>query len=504
MGGGSNKDILPITREQILTLYKAGPDAVLSFILHLRDLFNSLRAQLDAQQELIDKQQVQLERQEQRIHQLEAAINKNSHNSHKPPSSDGLKKIAKLRKQSGKRPGGQPGHEGNTLRMVDSPDRVEVHKVERCRHCGKSLKSKKATEYDRRQVFDLPPIKVEVTEHRVEIKECDRCGKLTTAEFPEGVINKVQYGPRLKANAAYIKGYALLPYERATELFEDLFGVPLSAGTLVNVDREVGERLEEVNERIKGHITDSAVVHFDETGMRIEGKLHWLHVAGTDELTYYLPHEKRGKEASDAIGILPNFQGKAVHDGWSSYFKYLCDHVLCNAHHLRELTFLYEQEGEKWAQRMMEFLLEVKAKRDRSTGQRFSWKTIRAFEQRYRKILAMGLEAHPPPEENVERKRGRKKKSKAANLLDRLRRHERATLAFMYDFSVPFDNNLGERDIRMMKVQQKISGTFRSFEGAISFCRIRSYISTVKKQGLNVMSALQDVFTDKQLLPQLC
>jgi transposase len=481
--GGESGHVEKLTREQILTLYKAGPEAIVSLIEYLQDRQSDIY---------------------RRLRDLEEQLQKNSRNSHKPPSSDGLKKIPKLRKPSGKKPGGQPGHAGNTLRLVDRPDTVEVHKVERCQHCGKSLKSKKALKYDRRQVFDLPPLQVQVTEHRAEIKDCDRCGKLSTAEFPQDIRHKVQYGPRLKANAAYIKSYGLLSYERAAELFEDLFGVPLSAATLVKVDREVAERLEEVNERIKKRITESAIVHFDETGLRIEGKLHWLHVAGTQELTYYLPHPKRGTEAADAIGILPNFQGKAVHDGWSSYFKYLCDHVLCNAHHLRELTFLYEQEGQRWAKQMMECLLEVKGKREKSKGQRFASKTIRLFEQRYHKILAMGMAAHAPAVENVNRKRGRKKKSKAANLLDRLRRHEQATLAFMYDFSVPFDNNLGERDIRMMKVQQKISGTFRSFEGALSFCRIRSYISTVKKQGMNVLSALQDVFSNKQLLPQIC
>jgi len=503
MGGGSKKkDFLHVTKEQILTLYKAGPDAVLSFIFHIRDLFNSLRVQIETQQEIIDKQQRQLEGQEKRIQQLEAFINKNSRNSHKPPSSDGLKKIPKVRKPSGKKPGGQKGHKGTTLQMVENPDIIEVHKVKHCRHCGQSLKGKEILGYDRRQVFDLPPIKVEVTEHQAEIKECERCRTRTTAEFPEEVTHKVQYGPGLKATAAYIKSYGLLSYERAAELFEDLFGVPLSSATLVNIDREIGERLEEVNERIKDQILDSPIVHFDETGMRIEGKLHWLHVAGTEEATYYIPHGKRGSQAIDAMGILPSFAGKAVHDGWSSYFNYGCGHALCNAHHLRELTFVHEQDLQPWAKQMIEFLLEVKEAREKSRRQRFSARRIQEFERRYREIVVMGMAANPPPAEEGKKKRGRKKKSKAANLLERLHQHEKAVLAFMYDFSVPFNNNLGERDIRMMKVQQKISGTFRSFEGALSFCRIRSYISTVKKQGLNVMSALQDIFSGKQLLPE--
>jgi transposase len=495
--GGERKTPDKLSREQIVTLYKAGPEAVVSLVQYLQDTVGVL-------QDNIQILQQNLEQVHQRLRAVEEQLKKNSRNSHKPPSSDGLKKIPKVRKPSGKKPGGQKGHKGTTLQMVENPDIIEVHKVERCGRCGQSLKAEKVLGYDRRQVFDLPLIQVEVTEHQAEIKKCGGCGTLTTAEFPEEARHKVQYGPGLKATAAYIKGYGLLSYERAAELFEDLFGVPLSGGTLVNIDREIGERLEEVNERIKEQILYSPIVHFDETGMRIEGKLHWLHVAGTEEATYYVPHGKRGSQAIEAIGILPSFEGIAVHDGWSSYFNYGCDHALCNAHHLRELTFVYEQEGQRWAKQMIEFLLEVKEKKEKSTGQRFSAKRIQEFERRYRDIVAMGMAANPPPTEEGKKKRGRKKKSKAANLLDRLRQHEKAVLAFMYAFSVPFHNNLGERDIRMMKVQQKISGTFRSFEGALSFCRIRSYISTVKKQGLNVMSALQDVFSGKRLLPQLC
>jgi transposase len=495
--GGERKTPDKLSREQIVTLYKAGPEAVVSLVQYLQDTVGVLQNNIQILQQ-------NLEQVHQRLRAVEEQLKKNSRNSHKPPSSDGLKKIPKVRKPSGKKPGGQKGHKGTTLQMVENPDIIEVHKVERCGRCGQSLKAEKVLGYDRRQVFDLPPIQVEVTEHQAEIKECGRCGTFTTAEFPEQVTHKVQYGAGLKATAAYIKSYGLLSYERAAELFEDLFGVPLSGGTLVHIDREIGERLEEVNDRIKEQILYSPIVHFDETGMRIEGKLHWLHVAGTEEATYYVPHGKRGSQAIDAIGILPSFEGIAVHDGWNSYFNYGCDHALCNAHHLRELTFVYEQEGQPWAKQMIEFLLEVKEKKEKSKGQRFSVRRIQEFERRYRDIVAMGMAANPPPAEEGKKKRGRKKKSKAANLLDRLRQHEKAVLAFMYAFSVPFHNNLGERDIRMMKVQQKISGTFRSFEGALSFCRIRSYISTVKKQGLNVMSALQDVFSGKRLLPQLC
>ena len=494
----TRKKILDIKKEQVLELYEAGPDAVVSFILHIQDLLNNLGLKVESQQKIIE----QLER---RIQELEAIIKKDSHNSSKPPSSDGYRKRpVKQEKKSGRKPGGQKGHEGNTLRMVSNPDKVVVHKVDVCGSCGKSLKREKVIEYDKRQVFDIPPIKVEVTEHRAEIKACDRCGEVSAAVFPEGITHKAQYGNRLKAYAVYIKNYGLLSYERAAELFEDLFSVPLSSGTLVNIDRNISERLEGVAERIKQNIIASSIAHFDETGMRIEGKLHWLHVAGTNELTYYMPHQKRGSVATDQIGILPIYGGKAIHDGWKSYFNYGCDHVLCNAHHIRELTFIYEQYAQKWAKSMIDFLLEVKEKREKSRRRGFDPETIKEYENRYRRIITAGMLANPPPVEDTQRKkRGRKKKSKALNLVERLREHEEATLSFMYDFSVPFDNNLAERDIRMMKVQQKISGTFRSFEGALSFCRIRSYISTVKKQGMNVIAAIQDAFAGDTLLSHL-
>jgi transposase len=505
MGEDTRKKILDISRDQILELYSAGPDAVVAFVEHIQNLINGLGEKIEAQQKIIEQQEERIKAQEERIQELEGIIKKDSHTSSKPPSSDGYaKRVNKQRKRSERNPGGQRGHEGNTLRMVENPDKVVVHRVERCRRCGRSLRAKSVVKYDRRQVFEIPALKVEVTEHRAEIKACDRCGKVSVADFPKDITHKAQYGERLKAYAVYIKNYGLLSYERAAELFEDLFSVPLSAGTLVTVDRNCAERLEEVEQRIKKNVLDSPVVHFDETGMRVEGKLQWLHVASTKELTYYAAHEKRGKDAADEICLLPQYRGRAVHDGWKSYFNYGCEHALCNAHHVRELRFIFEQYEQKWAREMKELLLEIKENRDKTKRGRFDPETIRRYEKEYRKIVAAGVRANPPPvHHSGGGKRGRKKKSDALNLLERLKQYERETLAFMYDFSVPFDNNQGERDIRMMKVQQKISGTFRSSEGARTFCRIRSYISTVKKQGMNVISAIHDAFSEKALLPQL-
>jgi transposase len=505
MGEDTRKKILDISREQVLELYAAGPEAVVGFIEHIQNLINGLGEKIEAQQKIIEQQEERIKSQEERIQELEGIIKKDSHTSSKPPSSDGYaKRGITPKKKSGKSPGGQRGHEGNTLRMVANPDTIVVHRVERCRRCGRSLRTKSVLKYDRRQVFEIPPLKVEVTEHRAEMKACEGCGEVSVADFPKGITHKVQYGERLKAYAVYIKNYGLLSYERAAELFEDLFSVPLSAGTLVRVDRVCAERLAEVEQRIKEHILDSPVVHFDETGMRVEGKLQWLHVASTKGLTYYAAHEKRGKDAADEICLLPQYRGRAVHDGWRSYFGYGCEHALCNAHHLRELSFIFEQYGQKWAREMKEILLEIKERRDKTKRGRFGPETIGRYEKEYRRIIAAGMRANPPPAHHPGgSRRGRRKKSDALNLLERLKQYERETLAFMYDFSVPFDNNQGERDLRMMKVQQKISGTFRSSEGARTFCRIRSYISTVKKQGMNVISAIHNAFSEKALLPQL-
>jgi transposase len=388
--------------------------------------------------------------------------------------------------------------------MVGDPDEVVVHRVRRCSGCGSSLRGTAVQDYDRRQVFELPEIKVRVTEHRAEKKLCGCCGQLSCASFPEGVTQNAQYGSRLQACAVYIRTYGLLSYERAAQLFEDLFAVPLSQGTLVNMDRGCGQRLESAYEQIRQATIKSAVVGFDETGMSVNGTLYWLHTASTEQLTYLACHAKRGTEAFEAIGILPNFTGQALHDHWGSYFNYECGHALCNAHHLRELTFVFEEYGQQWATSMIDLLREIKQAVQRAVQQsrgRFNRPTYHRYEKRYRAILAAGLRANPPPPEIDQSKRGRPKQSKARNLVLRLMNRQSEVLAFMYDFAVPFTNNHAERDLRVSKVQQKISGTFRSAGSAASFCRIRSYIATIKKNGIRVIDALQSVFTGTPLLP---
>ena len=444
---------------------------------------------------------------EARVKELEAQGAKNSRNSSKPPSSDGLQKPnpKSQRKRSGRKPGGQRGHAGHRLEPVEAPDRVTVHAVEECDQCGEPLKEVEAEDIERRQVFDLPLVQVEVTEHQTERKVCPACGQTSRSSFPLGVEQAVQYGPRLKATVVYLTQYQLVPLQRTKEFFWDVFSHGLSEGTLVNANAECFEQLAEVEAAIKERLQQSPVVQFDETGLRVEAQTQWLHAASPPELTYYGVHEKRGTVAMDALGILPGFSGTAVHDHWKPYFHYGCTHALCNAHHLRELTYVHEQYDQAWGQEMIELLLEAKAAVEASPIEALGKrpKQRKRIERRYDEILAQGFATNPAPVSSAgdPKKRGRPKQSKPKNLLDRLRDYKTQVLAFLTDPLVPFDNNQGERDIRMTKVRQKVSGTFRSQQGAQSFCRIRGYLSTVRKNQGNVMQALASVFRAQPLIP---
>lgn len=466
-----------MTREEILAIYKSGPEAMIALV---ETLF------------------LQIEQLTARVKELEGQLAKDSHNSSRPPSSDGLKaKPKSLRRPSGKKPGGQTSHQGHTLQMVETPKRIVTHSPEKCTACGADLRGTVAKCYERRQVFDLPKIELEVTEHRAENKCCPNCQALTKGQFPPLVTNSVQYGPQVKALGIYFLQYNLLPYERTCKLFEDVFGCNLSEATLQDAVTTCADNLVETEQHIKDGVTQAAVTDFDETGMRILKKCHWLHVASTPDLTYYATHPKRGKVAMDAIEILPRFKGTAVHDGWNSYYHYGCKHGLCNAHHLRELIFLEEQEEQPWATGMKRLLLNIKEQVDRKKREGAAdlpEELERQFVAQYHQILQQGLQANPPPHSVIFDKRGRKKQSKAKNLLDRLQAHWQAVLAFMYDFRVPFDNNLAERDLRMMKVRQKVSGCFRTLAGATRFCRIRGYLSTIRKQGHNILNAIFQAF----------
>jgi transposase len=443
-----------------------------------------------------------------RLAELEAQQAKTSRNSSKPPSSDGWNKPKPTsQRRCGERPvGGQVGHAGHRLVPVAVADRTIRHRVGHCAHCQSDLAPVAVEALECRQVFDLPAIHLEVTEHQVECKVCPRCGQRNRGEFPPAVTQPAQYGPGVQALIVYLNRYQLIPYDRLAELFADVFGQPLSVGTLVNTNQLCHDRLAPVAAVIHRRLLEQPVVHFDESGVRVEGQRQWLHVASTETLTAYAVDPQRGTAAMDRMGILPGFEGTAVHDHWMPYFTYACTHALCNAHHLRELTFIHEQYDQPWAQQMIACLVTMKQVVDEAKAQGQSSldpALLQRLDTQYEAILAQGRQQVPPPPPSSGHSRGRPKQSPPKNLLDRLTDSKAAVLAFLYDFRVPFDNNQAERDLRMLKVQQKISGTFRSGDGATSFCRIRGYISTLRKQGCHVLTALRSVFVGEPLLPPL-
>lgn len=455
-------------------VFEALPESIRSYIRYLEDTIQQLQT---------------------RVHELEARLSKDSSNSSKPPSSDGLKRKPKsLRGRSGKKPGGQQGRIGKGLAQVSNPDMIVTHTPITCTGCGSDLSGVSGTTVEQRQVFDIPQPKVNVTEHRVEEKKCLCCGEVIKAFFPENIKGPVQYGDRIRALIAYFSHEHFIPVDRVCEIFEDIFGVPLSHGTCANVDERLFANLEVFEAALKAYLLASSVLHFDETGMRCEKKLRWVHVASSQLATLYTIHAKRGQEAMDEAGILPHFQGTGVHDHWFPYFAYAqVKHGLCNAHHLRELTFIHEQEKEEWAGRMKDLLLVAKNEVERYQEQQaLPQEVLFRLEGEYSQIITEGFEYHALLPPLPTGKRGKQKQRDGKNLLDRLKGKRDCVLRFMYDFSVGFTNNQAEQDVRMMKVKQKISGSFRTLKGGQIFCRIRSYISTARKQGWNIWSALVD------------
>jgi transposase len=302
----------------------------------------------------------------------------------------------------------------------------------------------------------------------------------------------------------YLVQQQLLPYERACEVIEDLLGPPMSVGTLAGLVERCAQQLDPVEQQIKAALRRAEVLHQDETGLYVAGQRHWMHVSATEQLTHYAVHPKRGKEALDAIGILADFHGVSVHDGWRSYWQYACQHALCNVHHLRDLTFLYEEQQQDWADRMKTLLLDIKAAVEQARAEGRSSlhpREVADWKAQYAARLSEGYRANPPDPPPEAGKRGRRKQSAARNLLDRLSTHQQAVLLFLDNFAVPFDNSLAERDIRMVKVQQKVSGCFRSEAGAVAFCRIRGYLSTLRKQGFAVLTALEQALVGHPVLP---
>jgi len=486
--------------EQAVTVCRTDPEAAARMLCELSRELEQLKAEVAT----LKAENAALR---EKVRALEEKAAKDSHNSSKPPSSDGLckPKPKSLRPPSNRPTGGQPGHPGQTLRMVATPDITVRHPVERCSGCGRSLAKQTPDRVEHRQVFDLPEPKLLVTEHQAEVKTC-ACGCLNRAAFPPEAAAPVQYGPRIKSAAVYLRDYQLLPSDRLTEIMRDILGCEsLSEGTLANFGADCSRRLEPVDTFIRDLAAKAEVAGFDETGMRAIGSLHWLHTVSTRWLTWYFAHKRRGREAMNAADILPDFRGRAIHDFWDSYIKYDCNHAFCNAHLLRELIFLWEEQGQKWAKTMIDHLLTIKTTVDtaRDAGlTALPAEDLDRFHKRYLRIVETGYDQNPLTESSAgSKRRGRRKQSKTRNLLNRFRNHHDGILAFMRDFSVPFDNNLAERDLRMMKLRQKISGTFRSFDALVDFCRIRGYVSTARKNGINVLDALRRVFLGDPFVP---
>jgi transposase len=448
----------------------------------------------------------------ERVQALEARLAKDSHNSSKPPSSDGLKRKTKsLRTKSGKKAGGQLGHRGETLRLVATPDEVVEHRPSLCPQCQAPLFDAEVVLRERRQVHELPPTaRLQITEHQALHVRCPHCAQIRVGAFPAETPSRAPYGERVRAWAVYLVEQQHLPLGRVQQLLNDLWRMRLGRGTLVGWIQHAAQILEPVEQHIKDALVHAPVLHHDETGVRRAGKLAWAHVTSTSRLTHYAIHAKRGREAIEAIeaiGILPTYPGVSVHDGWGSYAIYAaCRHALCNVHHLRELTFLEEQYQQAWATEMKALLREMKAATDvaRLGGHvRLPPAERVDFLARYDALLVCGLAANPPPADQPRRprQRGRLAQSPARNFLERLLLQQDQVLAFLDDLTIPFDNNQAERDLRGLKIQQKVSGCFRSDRGAAAYATIRGYLATLRKQGQSLLAALNTVFAGQPLYP---
>ncbi len=455
-------------------------------ITELRGIVAELRALVAEQQVVIIKLQTQ-------VADLETRLNRNSGNSSQPPSSDlPWQKRKSRRKPTGRKPGGQKGHPGRTLNQVATPDHVVEHNLNCCADCGADLRGIEPDRYETRQVFDIPEPKVEVTEHRISTRVCPKCVSRNKADSPAGVNSPVQYGTHIRAVAAYLWGQHFIPYERLSEALSALFKAKISPGTLFSHFPQIHAHLLPFIEGVRKGLIAASCVHFDETGFRIGKRLCWLHSASSDQLVLFYPHAKRGRDAMDDMNILPRYTGTAVHDGWGPYAKYKdCSHSLCNAHHLRELECLAEDHSESWANRMREYLLSARKEIESCDAEAgLPSKRLGELVAEYQSIVASGKEYHATLPPLPRGKRGRQKQRPGKNLLDRLEKKEDNVLRFLHDPGIPFTNNEAERDIRMMKLKQKISGCFRTSPGAEVFCRIRSYLGTARKQKWNIFEAL--------------
>jgi transposase len=434
-----------------------------------------------------------------RVKELEGRLALNSKNSSKPPSSDGFNKPKpKSLRKPGQRPsGGQIGHSGETLKQVANPDKIITHAPPiHCDACDASLGQ--AMVIETRQVFDLPPLRYEVTEHQVLQTQC-MCGKVHRGQFPSDVSAPVQYGPAVLAAMVHLTHQHMLPLARTAGLISDFFNLPVSQAIVVKACTNAKERLEPVVQAIAKALQSVPLLHADETGMRANKTLKWVHIAATQTLTWLGCHAKRGKQAFDALGILRHFRGTLCHDGLLAYRLLKCLHSTCNAHHLRELTYLLEEQKQAWAGDMIELLQKANHETNERGGP-MPRQRLAHYRYVYEEILDVAEKLNPHAQATG--KRGRTKQSKATNLLIRLRQYADDVWRFASDEGVPFTNNIAEHAVRMPKVKQKISGGFRTDEGLETFCVIRSYLATLHKQGVNLFDALTKTFEGSPVQPR--
>lgn len=481
----------------IQAIFKKGLQSVV-------ELINSLYAQIKELTKQLAELKSKISMLEAKNKELTEQKVKDSHNSSKPSSTDGFKKKTKsLRKKSGLKSGGQKGHKGSTLSMVALPNKVVILPITNCLNCGISVVDAPKT-INKRQVIE-PEINSFTTEYQQECVDCVGCKHKSKLAFPDFCKKAIQYGPGFKSLVVYFNKTQLVPLNRTAEIIRNLFGINLSEASILNFSKEGYEKLEVFEIAIKECIIKSDVIHNDESGGRYEKKLGWFQVASTKLLTFFYFHHNRGCKAMDEMGILPNFKGKSMHDFFKPYLTYACEHLLCNAHLLRELIFEAEENLQQWAKDMIALLLKIKEDVDNTklieNSNSLSKEMLVKYEKEFNAIIEAGMQYNPlkvkdPP------KKGRAAQTKSRNLLDRLLLHREKYLAFMYDFQVPFDNNLAERDIRMAKLYMKISGCFRTLKGASHFCRIRSYISTVRKNKQDALASLKNVFLGKPFIPK--
>jgi len=431
------------------------------------------------------------------VTELKERLNNNSNNSSKPPSSDGYKKKPAFAKKHKGIKGGQKGHKGSNLKQISNPDKIVKCCPGSC-SCGHEFTEEELTLAEKRQVFDLPKPKLEVTEYQLHKANCPVCGKVNKGLAPEGINAPAQYGNGAKSFAVMLNVHYKLPYKKIQLLFEDLFGCPINESTIYTAGKKCYQSLEDSEQIIRTMVASSAVAHADETGVRVEGRLQWLHTASNLLYTYLFIHGKRGKLAMESDkSIIGKITGWLVHDCWSSYFGFTGHkHAICGAHILRELQGLIDTGQSKWAKTFKIFLMNIY---EMPFAQRLKQK--QQIESRFKRICNLGDLMEPPPIKTPG-KRGRYKRTKGRNLVERLIKHQGAVLAFAFNEHVPFTNNLAERDIRPVKIKQKISNSFRSFEGAEIYARIEGFISTARKNKMNIFNQLCSTFEGSNFITE--